>query len=261
MRNAEAAPRTFKRLSHGTPKGCPRPLSPTRIIKFVQASAQPHRRAIRCYAFASGRRCGLRLGRNGCVAGGRSRYRAARKADGQVRAQGRNVFPQRLRLRSRSQRLCLPRRQGAEEIPSQLLEAAGRPDEGGTLLYFAKKHDWGAWALKPKCCPNMPARKIPRSIYEATRDKARAIANTEACAVSRGERKKVEMLFAHQKRILGLGRLRLRGPSGAKDEFLLPPKSAETGEAHPPPRADLRHMRRSGPVLPDRFPVDKETAQ
>ena len=32
---------------------------------------------------------------------------------------------------------------------------------------------------------------------------------------------KVEMLFAHLKRILRLGRLRLRGPFGAKDEFLL----------------------------------------
>jgi hypothetical protein len=29
------------------------------------------------------------------------------------------------------------------------------------------------------------------------------------------------MLVAHRKRILGLGKLRLRGPSGAKDEFLL----------------------------------------
>ncbi|MFG5379645.1 transposase [Yoonia sp. R2-816] len=34
-------------------------------------------------------------------------------------------------------------------------------------------------------------------------------------------RKKVEMLFAHLKRILRLGRLRLRGPCGANDEFLL----------------------------------------
>jgi len=29
------------------------------------------------------------------------------------------------------------------------------------------------------------------------------------------------MLFAHLKRILGLNQLRLRGPNGAKDEFLL----------------------------------------
>ncbi|MCZ4268750.1 transposase, partial [Rhodobacteraceae bacterium G21628-S1] len=32
---------------------------------------------------------------------------------------------------------------------------------------------------------------------------------------------KVEMLFAHLKRILGLTRLRLRGPLGVKDEFTL----------------------------------------
>ena len=63
--------------------------------------------------------------------------------------------------------------------------------------------------------------KVPRSIHEAARDKARAIAKTEAYVVSRRERKKVEMLFAHIKRILRLDRLRLRGPSGARDEFLL----------------------------------------
>ena len=100
-----------------------------------------------------------------------------------------------------------------------------KPREGltkaGTLLYFARKHDCDACPLKPKCCPNMPARKISRSIHEAARDKARAIAQTAAYAVSRRERKKVEMLFAHLKRILRLDRLRLRGPSGAKDEFLL----------------------------------------
>jgi hypothetical protein len=67
----------------------------------------------------------------------------------------------------------------------------------------------------------MRARKIVRSIQEAARDKARPIAKTEAYAVSCQERKKVEMLFTHLKRILGLVRLRLRGPSGAKNEFLL----------------------------------------
>ena len=39
----------------------------------------------------------------------------------------------------------------------------------------------------------------------------------EACR----RRKKVEMLFAHFKRILRLARLRLKGPNGANDEFLL----------------------------------------
>ena len=91
----------------------------------------------------------------------------------------------------------------------------------GRITYRAIQRDCNACALKPKCCPNMPARKVPRSIHEAARDEARAIAKTEAYAVSRRQRKKVEMLFAHLKRILGLGKLRLRGPTGAKDEFLL----------------------------------------
>ena len=50
---------------------------------------------------------------------------------------------------------------------------------------------------------------------------ARDIARTDAYVTSRRERKKVEMLFAHLKRILKMNRLRLRGPCGAKGEFLL----------------------------------------
>jgi hypothetical protein len=103
--------------------------------------------------------------------------------------------------------------------------AFSTPREGiakdGAIRYRAAQHDCGACTLKPRCCPNMLARKIARSVHEAARDKARAIAKTEAYAVSCRERKKVEMLFAHLKRILRLGRLRLRGPNGAKDEFLL----------------------------------------
>ena len=78
---------------------------------------------------APGRRCGLRLGRDGRVAGGRARNRAARETDGQVRAHGRNLFAQRLRLRSRGQPLCLPWRQRAEEISSLVLEATRRSDQ------------------------------------------------------------------------------------------------------------------------------------
>jgi hypothetical protein len=91
----------------------------------------------------------------------------------------------------------------------------------GTRLYRASKRDCDGCALKPKCCPNTPARKIPRDIDEDARDVARALATTQAYERSRHRRKKVEMLFAHLKRILKLGRLRLRGPSGARDEFLL----------------------------------------
>ena len=93
------------------------------------------------------------------------------------------------------------------------------PDD--TYRYRASKIDCDACALKPKCCPNGPARKVTRSIHEDARDVARDIARTDAYVTSRRERKKVEMLFAHLKRILRLDRLRLRGPCGARDEFLL----------------------------------------
>jgi Transposase DDE domain len=89
------------------------------------------------------------------------------------------------------------------------------------IRYRASKHDCDACALKPRCCPAQPHRKVPRSIHEDARQVARDIAETEAYAISRALRKKVEMLFAHLKRILGLRRLRLRRPNGARDEFLL----------------------------------------
>jgi Transposase DDE domain len=74
--------------------------------------------------------------------------------------------------------------------------------------------------LKAQCCPKAPFRRVPRSIYEEARDVARALAKTEAFERSRHDRKRVEMLFA-LKRILRLGRLRLRGPRGAQFEFTL----------------------------------------
>jgi hypothetical protein len=94
-------------------------------------------------------------------------------------------------------------------------------DQQGLMRYRASKLDCDACALKPRCCPGQPARKVLRSIYEGARDMARDIAKTDEYAISRKLRKKVEMLFAHLKRILGLGRLRLRGPCGVRDEFHL----------------------------------------
>jgi len=89
------------------------------------------------------------------------------------------------------------------------------------IAYHASTRDCGACTLKPRCSPNTPTRKVTRSIYEGARDLARDIAKTEEYVTSRRQRKKVEMLFAHLKRILKLDRLRLRGPCGAKDEFHL----------------------------------------
>jgi hypothetical protein len=74
--------------------------------------------------------------------------------------------------------------------------------------------------LKPKCTTAV-VRKITRDVNEDVRDRVRALANTEAFEQSRRERKKVEMRFAHMKRILRLDRIRLRGLNGARDEVLL----------------------------------------
>ena len=90
-----------------------------------------------------------------------------------------------------------------------------RLNDDATMLYRASKHDCAGCALKPRCCPNSPARKVPRSIHEGARDMAREIAQSWEGHTSRRLRKKIEMLFAHLKRILNLGRLRLRGPNDA----------------------------------------------
>ena len=94
-------------------------------------------------------------------------------------------------------------------------------DDGETLRYLATTSDCRDCPLKARCCPKASFRRIPRSIYEEARDVARALAKTEAFEQSRRDRKRIEMLFAHLKRILRLGRLRLRGPCGAQFEFTL----------------------------------------
>ena len=101
------------------------------------------------------------------------------------------------------------------------LTTTGHVGPDHTLRYRGSVPECRACPLKAKCCPNMPARRIKRDVNEAARDVARALAKTQAFAQSRRDRKKVEMLFAHLKRILRLDRLRLRGPSGAQFEFTL----------------------------------------
>jgi transposase len=125
----------------------------------------------------------------------------------------------------------------------KLLHTTGRIHDGETLLYRARTSDCGPCPLKARCCPKAPERKIPRSIHEDARDAARALAKTEAFERSRHDRKRVEMLFAHLKRILRLDRLRLRGPRGAKFEFTLAAIAQNLRRlaklvARPPPLAD-----------------------
>jgi transposase len=90
-----------------------------------------------------------------------------------------------------------------------------------TVIYRASQHHCATCPVKQRCCPNTAMRKIARSIHESARDVARRIAKSPEYRRSRRERKKVEMLFAHLKRILKLDRLRLRGLTGASDEFTL----------------------------------------
>lgn len=99
--------------------------------------------------------------------------------------------------------------------------AKEQPPVDDLYRYRARKAACDACDLRPRCCPNGPHSKILRSIHEGARDLARDIATTDAYVTSRRQRKKVEMLFAHLKRILKLDRLRLRGPNRARDEFLL----------------------------------------
>lgn len=101
------------------------------------------------------------------------------------------------------------------------LKSSGKINYDDTYRYVGSTYDCRPCPLKSRCCPKTPQRKIPRSIHEGARDMARDIAKTESYEISRKNRKKVEMLFAHLKRILKMGRLRLRGPHGARDEFLL----------------------------------------
>ena len=99
--------------------------------------------------------------------------------------------------------------------------AKARPPVDGLYKYRARKSDCDGCDLRQRCRPGDAGRKLLRSIHEGARDLARDLSVTDAYLTSRRERKKVEMLFAHLKRILKLERLRLRGPNGAKDEFLL----------------------------------------
>jgi hypothetical protein len=125
----------------------------------------------------------------------------------------------------------------------KVLTTTGYIGRDHAIRYQASLSDCRACVLKPKCCPKMPARRIVRDVNEEARDVARALAKTEAFERSRRYRKSVEMLFAHLKRILRLGRLRLRGPCGAQDEFTLAAIAQNLRRlaklvARPPPAAD-----------------------
>ena len=101
------------------------------------------------------------------------------------------------------------------------LRTTGMVHDGRTILYRASKLDCDPCPLKAKCCPNAPGRKVPRDVNEEARDLARSLMDTPEFERSRDERKMVEMRFAHLKTHHRFERMRLRGLSGARDEFHL----------------------------------------
>jgi len=111
---------------------------------------------------------------------------------------------------------------GKQLLKSRRNYKAPRPiPKNGFINYRASKLDCMACPLKEQCSPKAPAKKLLRSVHENARDVAREVRKTPAYRKTRRQRKQVEMLFAHMKRILKMDRLRLRGISGARDEFLL----------------------------------------
>ena len=114
------------------------------------------------------------------------------------------------------------RRRGVYICPNgKVLHTTGTVHDGNTLRYRASKFDCEVCALKMQCCPNGPSRQIPRDVHEYARDVTRRLMRTKAFLKSRDERKRVEMRFAHLKIHHGFERMRLRGLSGARDEFHL----------------------------------------
>src|SRR5438477_1113020 len=100
------------------------------------------------------------------------------------------------------------------------LRTSGTVHDGRARNYLSHPGDCRVCKLK-KQCTRAPFRKIARDINEKARDHARSFTGTPEYDQSSNQRKKVEMRFAHLKTHHRFERMRLRGLSGARDEFHL----------------------------------------
>jgi len=121
------------------------------------------------------------------------------------------------------------------------LRTSGTVHDGRVRNYLPQPGDCRACELKERCT-RAPFRKIARDINEEARDHARSLKDTPEFEQSSDERKKVEMRFAHLKVHHRFERMRLRGLSGARDEFHLAAtvqnlKTIATYIWRPPPEA------------------------
>jgi hypothetical protein len=101
------------------------------------------------------------------------------------------------------------------------LRTSGTAHSDGRQRYRARKSDCDACPLRAQCGTKNEPHHIARDVHEDARDVARRKMKTKAFLKSRDQRKRVEMRFAHLKTHHGFERLRLRGLSGARDEFHL----------------------------------------
>jgi IS5 family transposase len=102
----------------------------------------------------------------------------------------------------------------------QPLRTSGTVHDGRVRNYLSRPADCRLCNLKERCT-RAPFRKIARDINEEARDHARSLKGTPEFEQSSDERKKVEMRFAHLKVHHRFERMRLRGLTGARDEFHL----------------------------------------
>ena len=100
------------------------------------------------------------------------------------------------------------------------LRTSGTVHDGRVRNYLSHPGDCRVCNLKDRCT-RAPFRKIARDINEEARDHARSLKGTPEFEQSSDERKKVEMRFAHLKVHHRFERMRLRGLTGARDEFHL----------------------------------------
>ena len=120
------------------------------------------------------------------------------------------------------------------------LKTSGTVHDGTTIEYIAKRSDCASCPLKPQCTSGRE-RRVQRDVNRVARDDTQSLMQTEAYELSSTERKKIETLFGEVKHILALTRLRLRGLTGARDEFRLAAtvqnlKRLANRTARPPPQ-------------------------
>jgi len=100
------------------------------------------------------------------------------------------------------------------------LKYVGINPRNRTHLYYSTVKRCGDCPQKSRCTRGK-YRSIAIHTCEPARQRARALAQTPAFAISQRARRKVEALFAELKNYIGLRRLRLRGMRFVREQFYL----------------------------------------